>query len=78
MRRIILNRRKAQRIKAIERSKNLREKYLPYCISLVLIGILLIISRILVSALSIEITSGNVHRNEIIGPIEVREKSQGP
>lgn len=75
MRRIILNRRKAQRIKAIERSKNLREKYLPYCISLVLIGILLIISRILVSALSIEITSGNVHRNEIIGPVEVREKS---
>ena len=75
MRRIILNRRREQRNAAINNSEASRTKYLPHVISLFSIGIALMVFRIVFVIFSSEISSGNVHSNEIIGPIEVSGKS---
>ena len=75
MRRVILENRREQRNTAIQQSNDLRKKYLPHGISLILIGLSLFIFQILVTGLSSEISSGNVHNNEMIGPIEISSKS---
>ena len=75
MRRTILQNRRERSNAAIQESNDLRKKYLPHGISLILIGLSLFIFQIVVTGLSSEISSGNVHNNEMIGPIEVSSKS---
>jgi hypothetical protein len=58
----------------IKEANDVRTKYLPYAISLIVLGLLLLTFRVTTSILSSEISSGNIKNNSLIGPIEVNQK----